>query len=122
MPAPLLEVRQLRVAYGENEVVRDLSFSLARGQIGCLLGPSGCGKTTVLRCIAGFETPKAGRILLSGAVVSSPETSVPPEKRRVGMVFQDYALFPHLTARGNISFGLKKEERVSELAALTGIT
>ena len=122
MPPHLLEVESLCVAYDGHEAVRDLSFALPRGAIGCLLGPSGCGKTTVLRCIAGFEMPKAGRILLNGAVVSSPETSVPPEKRRVGMVFQDYALFPHLTARGNISFGFKKEERVKELAALTGIT
>jgi iron(III) transport system ATP-binding protein len=120
----LLEIESLRVAYGANEVVRGISFSLPRGAIGCLLGPSGCGKTTVLRCIAGFEPAKAGRILLNGEVVSSPESSVPPEKRRVGMVFQDFALFPHLTARGNIGFGLAPEEekRISELAELTGIT
>jgi iron(III) transport system ATP-binding protein len=120
----LLEIENLRVAYGSNEVVRGLSFSLPRGAIGCLLGPSGCGKTTVLRCIAGFEPAKAGRILLNGEVVSSPGSSVPPEKRRVGMVFQDFALFPHLTARGNIGFGLASEEekRISELAELTGIT
>jgi iron(III) transport system ATP-binding protein len=120
----LLEVEDLRVAYGANAVVRGLSFALPRGAIGCLLGPSGCGKTTVLRCIAGFEPAKAGRILLSGAVVSSPGSSIPPEKRRVGMVFQDYALFPHLTARGNIGFGLasENENRVSDLAELAGIT
>ena len=74
----LLEVQDLRVAYDGHEVVRDLSFSLPPGAIGCLLGPSGCGKTTVLRCIAGFEAPKAGRILLNGVVVSSPEASFPP--------------------------------------------
>src|SRR6185436_11370528 len=122
----LLEVENLRHAYGEQEVVRGLSFVLARGAIGCLRGPSGCGKTTVLRCIAGFETPSAGRILLNGAVVSSAETSLPPEKRRIGMVFQEHALFPHLTAAKNIVFGISKEgnsaERVRELAALTGIT
>jgi iron(III) transport system ATP-binding protein len=128
MPAvPILEVQDLSVAYDGYEVVRGLSFTLPRGAIGCLLGPSGCGKTTVLRCIAGFEPPRAGRILLNGAVVSSPQSSVPPEKRRVGMVFQDYALFPHLTARRNISFGLEKESAENEkqviaLAALTGIT
>jgi iron(III) transport system ATP-binding protein len=120
--APPLKVERLRLGYGALEVVRDLSFSLARGAIGCLLGPSGCGKTTVLRAIAGFETPLEGRILLNGAEVSSPQASVPPEKRRVGMVFQEYALFPHLTARGNIGFGLASEEqRISDLAALTGI-
>jgi iron(III) transport system ATP-binding protein len=126
MSPALLDVQSLSVAYGRHEVVRDLSFSLPRGAIGCLLGPSGCGKTTVLRCIAGFEAPKSGRILLNGAVVSSPEQSVPPEKRRVGMVFQEYALFPHLTAARNISFGLSQEKnpegRIKELSELTGIT
>ena len=125
---PLLEVRDLHHAYAGNpaghEAVRGLSFSLARGTIGCLLGPSGCGKTTGLRCIAGFETPSAGRILLNGVVVSSAATSLPPEKRRIGMVFQEHALFPHLTAAGNIAFGIsnKNEKRVQELASLTGIT
>jgi len=103
-----------------------VSFSLERGAIGCLLGPSGCGKTTVLRCIAGFETPSGGRILLRGEEVSSARRSLPPEKRRIGMVFQEHALFPHLTAAGNISFGFSNKEetqgRVQELAALTGIS
>ena len=120
----LLEVEELQHAYDGHAVVRGLSFSLARGAIGCLLGPSGCGKTTVLRCIAGFEAPSAGRILLNGTVVSSTATSLPPEQRRVGMVFQDHALFPHLTAAKNIAFGLSTQDgkRVQELAALTGIT
>jgi iron(III) transport system ATP-binding protein len=126
----LLQVEDLRLAYEGNangrEAVRGVSFALERGAIGCLLGPSGCGKTTVLRCIAGFETPSAGRILLNGAPVSSAERSVAPEERRVGMVFQEHALFPHLTAAGNISFGFKNrnesKDRVRELAALTGIT
>src|SRR5918992_343794 len=93
----LLEVENLRHAYGQHQVVAGLSFSLARGAIGCLLGPSGCGKTTVLRCIAGFETVQEGEIRLAGQIVSGAGVTVPPEKRRVGMVFQDYALFPHLT-------------------------
>jgi iron(III) transport system ATP-binding protein len=122
----LLEVENLHHAYDDHEAVRGLSFALARGAIGCLLGPSGCGKTTVLRCIAGFETPSAGRILLNGAVVSSAERNLAPEKRRIGMVFQEHALFPHLTAARNISFGLSNtkdsESRVRELASLTGIT
>jgi iron(III) transport system ATP-binding protein len=124
---PLLEVRDLSHAYGAaHEVVRGLSFVLARGAIGCLLGPSGCGKTTVLRCIAGFETPRAGSVRLNGVEVSSPGASLAPEKRRIGMVFQEHALFPHLTARRNIEFGLRagidaREKRVQELAALTGI-
>jgi iron(III) transport system ATP-binding protein len=122
---PLLEVQDLQHAYDGHEAVRGLSFALARGSIGCLLGPSGCGKTTVLRCIAGFETPSAGRILLNGSVVSSAERSLAPEKRRIGMVFQEHALFPHLTAAGNIGFGLAEkgsDARIGELAALTGIS
>ena len=125
-----LQVENLEYAYKGNPVghaaVSGLSFSLERGTIGCLLGPSGCGKTTVLRCIAGFEAPRAGRILLNGIVVSSAQTSLPPEKRRIGMVFQEHALFPHLTAAGNIIFGISKEknsaQRLRELAVLTGIT
>jgi iron(III) transport system ATP-binding protein len=123
---PQLQIEDLALAYEGHEAVRGLSLSLARGAIGCLLGPSGCGKTTVLRCIAGFETPQAGRILLNGAVLSSAERSLAPEKRRIGMVFQEHALFPHLTAAKNISFGLAQnadsEKRVQELAALAGIT
>jgi iron(III) transport system ATP-binding protein len=104
--SPLLSIRELRQRYGAHEVVRGLSFELQRGAIGCLLGPSGCGKTTVLRCIAGFEPAHSGEIRLSGEVVSAPGLLVPPERRRIGMVFQDYALFPHLTVAGNVGFGL----------------
>src|SRR5262245_9129076 len=124
----LLEVEKLRHAYGEHQVVSDLGFSLARGAIGCLLGPSGCGKTTVLRCIAGFETIHGGEIRLAGRTVSGPGVMVPPEKRRIGMVFQDYALFSHLTVAGNIAFGLhaipadERSARVAELAELVGLT
>jgi iron(III) transport system ATP-binding protein len=122
----LLEVENLRHAYGENEVVRGVDFSLAHGAIGCLLGPSGCGKTTVLRCIAGFEPVRAGVIRLAGRVVSGPGVLVPPEERRIGMVFQDYALFPHLSVEGNIGFGLRgardeRAARVRELAELAGL-
>ena len=102
----LLEVENLRHAYGDQVVVSGLSFEIGRGAIGCLLGPSGCGKTTVLRCIAGFEAVQEGEIRLSGKVVSRPGSSLPPEKRRIGMVFQDYALFPHLRIADNIAFGL----------------
>src|SRR5262245_17933348 len=125
--APLLEVEDLVHAYGEHEVVRQLSFSLPPGAIGCLLGPSGCGKTTALRCIAGFEPPRQGTIRINGREVSGSAGVLPPEKRRIGMVFQDYALFPHLSARGNIAFGLQgpaagRDARVAELAALVGLT
>jgi len=121
---PLLDIKGLRQAYDHTEVIRGLSFRLERGDIGCLLGPSACGKTTVLRCIAGFEPPSAGRILLNGALVSAPDFHVPPERRRVGMVFQDYALFPHLTVAQNIAFGVRGANggaRVEELAALVGL-
>jgi iron(III) transport system ATP-binding protein len=124
----LLEVENLRHAYGDQEVVRNLSFSLARGAIGCLLGPSGCGKTTVLRCIAGFEAIQEGEIRLAGKVVSGRGVMLPPERRRIGMVFQDYALFPHLPVSGNIAFGLhatrahERAARVTELAQLVGLS
>jgi iron(III) transport system ATP-binding protein len=124
----LLEVENLRHAYGEQEVVRGLTFSLARGAIGCLLGPSGCGKTTVLRCVAGFEGIQEGEIRLAGKVVSGPGVMLAPERRRVGMVFQDYALFPHLSVAGNIAFGLQatpaaeRAVRVAELAQLVGLS
>ena len=124
----LLEVENLRHAYGEQEVVRGLSFSVAHGAIGCLLGPSGCGKTTVLRCIAGFEGIREGEIRLAGRTVSGAGVMVPPEKRRIGMVFQDYALFPHLAVAGNIAFGLhalppaERSARVRELAQLVGLS
>ncbi len=123
----LLDLRAIGHAYGSRVVVRGLSFSLARGTIGCLLGPSGCGKTTVLRCIAGFEAVAEGEIRLGGQVVASPGVHVPPEKRRIGMVFQDYALFPHLTVAENVAFGLhrmprmERNARVSELLGVVGL-
>jgi iron(III) transport system ATP-binding protein len=123
----LLEIQNLRHAYGDYEVVRGLTFSLPRGAIGCLLGPSGCGKTTVLRCIAGFEAVQEGEIRLSGRVVSKRDFALPPEKRRIGMVFQDYALFPHLRVADNIGFGLQglprpaRDARLAELAELVGL-
>src|SRR5512134_245903 len=119
-----LEVEGLHHGYNGHEVVRGLDFVLPRGAIGCLLGPSGCGKTTVLRCIAGFETLRAGSIRLNGTLVSGPGVMLSPEKRHVGMVFQDYALFPHLSVAQNIAFGLgglareAREARVREMAEL----
>jgi iron(III) transport system ATP-binding protein len=113
---PLLELRAVQHAYGRQLVVKDLSLSLTRGRIACLLGPSGCGKTTVLRSIAGFEPILAGEIRLAGEVVSRPGYELPPENRRIGMVFQDYALFPHLTAEGNVGFGLAHLERAARRA------
>ena len=123
----MLKLEHVSQSYGPREVVKNLSFDLLPGQIGCLLGPSGCGKTTVLRCIAGFEPVAAGHIEIGGETVSSPARLTPPEKRQIGMVFQDYALFPHLTVAGNIGFGLggtskaDRQQRVDELLALTGL-
>ena len=88
-----------------------MSFTLAPGRIGCLLGPSGCGKTTMLRCLAGFEPVEGGEIMLADRVVSKPGFQLPPEKRGIGMVFQDYALFPHLSVARNIGFGLTRMAR-----------
>lgn len=122
----LLVLDHVSHAYGHHAVVRDLSFELHPGEIGCLLGASGCGKTTVLRLIAGFETPTQGAIRLRDAVVGAPRHCVPPERRNIGMVFQDYALFPHLTVAGNIGFGLRAKSalagrQVDELLAIVGL-
>ena len=125
--AASVEVADLSHAYGDVPVVRGMSFALAPGAIGCLLGPSGCGKTTVLRCLAGFEPVQGGAISLGGRVVSRPGSSVPPEERSVGMVFQDFALFPHLTVARNVAFGLRRhatdaaQRRVDEMLELIGL-
>ena len=125
---PLLELENISHAYGNHAVVSDLSCTLQKGAIGCLLGPSGCGKTTVLRAIAGFEPIHRGKIRLNGSVVSSPDVNMPPEHRRIGMVFQDYALFPHLSVADNIAFGLRKvaaferRTRIEELLVTVGLS
>jgi iron(III) transport system ATP-binding protein len=124
---PLLELRNVCHAYDRRRVLASLSFSLGRGGIACLVGPSGCGKTTVLRCIAGFERISAGEIVLNGTVVSGALTHVAPERRQCGMVFQDYALFPHLPVGGNVAFGLHgvdacaRRARVGEVLAAVGL-
>ncbi|SEP30979.1 ABC transporter ATP-binding protein [Nitrosovibrio sp. Nv6] len=124
----LLELRNIRHAYGLQRVVNDLSLILKKGAIGCLLGPSGCGKTTVLRCIAGFESVSAGAILLNGVMISNASFCLPPEQRHIGMVFQDYALFPHLTVQANIGFGLHRMQkteragRIAEMLQTVGLT
>ncbi|MBI4985726.1 MAG: ABC transporter ATP-binding protein [Rhodocyclales bacterium] len=122
-----LEFDGVAHAYGKHAVVSELSFSLDDGEIGCLLGASGCGKTTVLRLIAGFETPSAGEIRLQGEVIASATRQLLPERRHIGMVFQDYALFPHLSVADNINFGMRnasadeKRRRVGELLELVGL-
>lgn len=107
--------------------VDDVSFGLGAGQIGVLIGPSGCGKTTLLRAVAGLEPLAAGRIALGGRVVSGPGVHTPAQQRRVGLVFQDYALFPHLDVARNVAFGLhalpaaQQRARVDEVLALVGL-
>lgn len=124
----LLQVDGIECRYHGQKIVEQLSFEVKKGEITCLLGPSGCGKTTVLRSIAGFNTIHKGTISLAGKVIATPSHAVPPERRNIGMVFQDYALFPHLSVRSNITFGLKKfsgkEQRtvVQHLLELTELT
>jgi iron(III) transport system ATP-binding protein len=123
----LLEVRNVSITYNGPPVVKEANISLPSGAIGCLLGLSGCGKTTLLRSIAGFEPIIQGEILLQGKQVSTPSRVLAPEKRRVGMVFQDLALFPHLSIADNIAFGLRNHDqarrqlRIKELLALVGL-
>jgi iron(III) transport system ATP-binding protein len=119
---PRLEVKGLRRAFGGRAVVDDLSLRVAAGQVTCLLGPSGCGKTTTLRMIAGVEAADRGEIWIDGEQVAGPGVNVPPEARHVGLMFQDFALFPHLTVAANVGFGLTgdktaKARRVGELLA-----
>jgi len=117
----------LNKGFGDVMAVNDITLCLEKGQILTLLGPSGCGKTTLLRLIAGFESPTSGTIHIAGKRVAGEGTWVAPEKRQVGMVFQDYALFPHLTVEKNIAFGLKKRsaderrQRIEEVIQITGL-
>jgi iron(III) transport system ATP-binding protein len=96
-----------------HDAVAGVSLSLAAGQIGVLIGPSGCGKTSLLRAVAGLERLAGGSVRMDGQVLADGETHVPPEERRIGMVFQDYALFPHLSVRDNVLFGLKTDKALS---------
>jgi iron(III) transport system ATP-binding protein len=122
-----VDIEQLDAGYDDLQVLNQVDFSLDPGQIGCILGPSGCGKTTVLRAIAGFEPIWSGRILIDGSLVSSETTCLVPEKRNVGMVFQDFALFPHLKVEDNVRFGLQgmdakdQQVRVQEMLAIVGM-
>jgi iron(III) transport system ATP-binding protein len=119
-------VRNAAKRYGAVSAVRDVSLELPKGQLMALLGPSGCGKTTTLRLIAGFERLEAGEIEIAGQVVAKPPLHLPPERRRVGMVFQEYALFPHLTVAQNVRFGLHSyagdaAQRVVTVLSLVGL-
>ena len=123
----MLVIKQLALAYDKQPILSDLSLSLKHGEIGCLLGPSGSGKSSLLRAIAGFEAIQGGEIVVDGVCLSTSGFQVPPEQRHIGMVFQDYALFPHLTVAENIAFGLaakpvaSRQHRVTELLQLIGL-
>jgi iron(III) transport system ATP-binding protein len=122
-----IELRQAARRFGDRVALDGVSFGLEEGEIGCLLGPSGCGKTTALRCIAGFETLDAGEVRSRGRLLAGPGVNVPPHERGIGLVFQDHALFPHLTARGNVEFGLQRlarterRQRAGELLEMVGL-
>ncbi|KPJ94414.1 MAG: hypothetical protein AMJ55_06415 [Gammaproteobacteria bacterium SG8_15] len=112
----LIEVKNIECKYRQQTIVKDLSLHVNQGSLVCLLGPSGCGKTTVLRAIAGFEPVHHGTIHINDQEVSRPGFTLVPEKRQLGMVFQDYALFPHMTVLENISFGLRKLGKTEQQA------
>ena len=125
MANPAVSVAGLTKTFGDIRAVDGLEFDVAGGRFLALLGPSACGKTTTLRLIAGFERPDSGRIAVGGRVVADPRTFLPPERRRVGIVVQDYALFPHLDVGGNVGYGLrggaKNAARVQEMLELVGL-
>jgi iron(III) transport system ATP-binding protein len=122
-----LEMRGVEKRFGQAVAVAGLDFTLPQGAIGCLVGPSGCGKTTALRCIAGFEPVDAGEIFARRRLLSSRELTTPPAARNIGMVFQDYALFPHLSVADNVAFGLHamprpdRLRRAMEMLAIVGL-
>ena len=126
-----LRIEQLQLGYdtpkGLQTVLRGFDLQVPAGHIASLLGPSGCGKTSVLRAIAGFEPVRAGSIHLGERLLSGPKVHLPPEQRHVGMMFQEYGLFPHLTAAQNVGFGLRRsskperDQRVQELLAVVGL-
>jgi iron(III) transport system ATP-binding protein len=121
----ILTCRGVVKRFGPVTAVDGVDLDVKRGDILALLGPSGCGKTTLLRMIAGFEMPDAGEIVLDGRMLNGPGRAVPPEQRRVAMVFQDFALFPHMNVAANISFGLpkgvEKQRRVATLLEFVGL-
>lgn len=123
---PAVRVAGLAKSFNGTTALREATFDAERGSMVALLGPSGGGKTTTLRLVAGFETPDAGSITIDGQTVAGPGRFVPPERRRVGMVFQDYALFPHLTVRKNVAFGVPQgsghDRAVQQALELVGMT
>lgn len=122
-----LQLNKMHISFGASHIVRGVTLQLEQGEIGCLLGPSGCGKTTLLRAIAGFQALQLGSISIDNNTVSDSNKTLPPEQRGVGMVFQDFALFPHLNVADNISFGMRRassaerHQRVDELLDRIGL-
>ena len=116
-----ITARDVLKAFGPVRAVDGVSLEVAEGEVCALLGPSGCGKTTMLRLLAGFERPDAGLVRIGDRVVACGGVFLPPEKRRSGMVFQDYALFPHLTVRGNVKYARGGRERTDEVLRLVGL-
>ena len=129
-PTTILSVSGLKKLFGNNTAISDVSFHLAKGEVVSLLGPSGCGKTTTLRCIAGFYSVDGGEIKVSGRTIASTGVFVPPEDRRLAMVFQNYVLWPHMRTFDNIAYGLRLrrmpkreiEERVNEIMRALGLS
>lgn len=128
MPNAFLSFNNVSAAYDKSIVVNDVSFAINKGELACLLGPSGCGKTTILRAISGFQSLNEGSICLADKVISSTRVTLNPEQRNVGMVFQDHALFPHLSIAQNVGFGLhklataEKKECIDRLLNLVGMS
>ncbi len=128
--SPVLALHALTKQYSplHPPALAGVTLEVMRGELVALLGPSGCGKTTLLRLLAGFETPDAGRVEVAGKLVATPDWQLPPEARRLGFVFQDYALFPHLSVAQNVAFGLKgwaraeRHARVREVLDLVGLS
>ena len=123
---PRLEISRPFKSFSSLRVVNGISFEIAPSQVTCLLGPSGCGKSTTLRMIAGVEKPDKGEICVDGFIVSDQQVDIPPEDRSIGLIFQDFALFPHLNVYENVAFGLResgteKRERINELLERVGL-
>jgi len=129
---PAVELRNVSKEFHAVPAVRDIDLAVQEGEFLALLGPSGCGKTTTLRMVAGFEVPTAGEIRIRDRLVSGPGHFIPPEARKVGMVFQSYAVWPHMTVEANVSYPLKlrglrpaerreRTRRVMELVQLPGL-
>lgn len=124
MTQPLISVESVTVRFGGVDAVNDFTLQVTEGSLLALVGPSGCGKTTALRAIAGFEEPEAGTIEIRGSTVTDATTMVPPERRNIGMVFQEYALFPHISVAENVGYGVRGSDRVrrvEEVLELVGL-